>query len=335
MSSTIQNPHDRFFRASMSNPKVAREFIKKHLPAHIAKKIDPDSLKLMPGNFIEDLQEWKTDLLFTVTFEGAPGYIYLLIEHQRKPERLMPLRMLEYTCKIIRTHLQENRDTPLPCIYPIVLYNGIKPYPYTTDFFELFSNPTFARELLLKPFQLIDLTQFPDDDLKEQSLLGIMELLLKYAFARDTLLLIKKIGTLLQKADQMHEIELLRESAEYVFQTRSDDLSKNHILNEFKKHVSTPTQKNIMTIAEAFVEEGRQEGIQTGIQTGIQKGRQEGQNEERKKFRALLHKQLERRFPGQVTSNHLGLLEEADGESLSLWLERLIDAHCIEEVFIW
>jgi predicted transposase YdaD len=208
-----------------------------------------------------------------------------------------------------------------------VLYNGIKPYPYTTDFFELFSNPTFARELLLKPFQLIDLTQLSDDDLKEQSLLGIMELLLKYAFARDTLLLIKKIGTLLQKADQMHEIELLRESAEYVFQTRSDDLSKNHILNEFKKHVSTPTQKNIMTIAEAFVEEGRQEGIQ--------KGRQEGRNEERKKFRTLLHKQLERRFPGQVTSNHLGLLEEADGESLSLWLERLIDAHWIEEVFIW
>ena len=105
-------------------------------------------------------------------------------------------------------------------------------------------------------------------------------------------------------------------------------MSNPKVAREFiKKHVSTPTQKNIMTIAEAFVEEGRQEGIQTG--------RQEGQNEERKKFRALLHKQLERRFPGQVTSNHLCLLEEADGESLSLWLERLIDAHCIEEVFIW
>ena len=74
-----------------------------------------------------------------------------------------------------------------------------------------------------------------------------------------------------------------------------------------------------MTIAEAFVEEGRQEGRQ----------------EECKKFCSLLRKQLERHFPNQITSNHLELIEEADSESLSLWIEKLIDAHCIEEVFIW
>jgi hypothetical protein len=68
MSSIIQNPHDRFFRASMSNPRVALQFIEKHLPPHIASKIDQESLQLMPGNFVEDLQEWKTDLLYKVTF---------------------------------------------------------------------------------------------------------------------------------------------------------------------------------------------------------------------------------------------------------------------------
>jgi len=79
--SIVPNPHDRFFRTSMGNPRVALQFIAKHIPPHIAEKIDKASLQLMPGNFIEDLQEWKTDLLYQVTFQGAPGYIYLLIEH--------------------------------------------------------------------------------------------------------------------------------------------------------------------------------------------------------------------------------------------------------------
>ena len=327
MSSIIQNPHDRFFRASMGNPRVALQFIEKHIPSHIAAKIDKDSLQLIPGNFIEDLQEWKTDLLYKVTFDGAPGYIYLLVEHQRQADRLMPLRMLEYTIKIIRTHLKESGNSPLPLVYPCVFYNGSEPYSHTTDLFELFQDPGFTREIFLKPFQLIDLTQLSDDDLKKESLLGIMEMLLKYAFARDTIALIRNISDLLQQADRMKEVELLRESAQYVFQTRKDDLSKSEILNEFKRHLSSPTQKNIMTLAEAWIEEGRQEGLHKGLQEGRQEGLQ--------KFRSLLVKQLERRFPNQITANHLQLIGEADSESLSLWGEKLIDASSIEEVFIW
>jgi len=125
----------------------------------------------------------------------------------------------------------------------------------------------------------------------------------------------------------MKEVELLRESAQYVFQTRKDDLLKSEILNEFKRYLSSPTQKNIMTLAEAWIEEGRQEGLHKGLQEGRQEGLQ--------KFRSLLVKQLERRFPNQITANHLQLIGEADSESLSLWGEKLIDASSIEEVFIW
>lgn len=311
----------------MSNPRVALQFIEKHIPLHIAAKIDKNSLQLMPGNFIEDLQEWKTDLLYKVAFQGTPGYIYLLIEHQREAERLMPLRILEYVTKVIRKHLHENGNVPLPLVYPCVLYNGSESYSHTTDLFELFQDSSFAREIFLKPFQLIDLTQLSDDDLKKESLLGVMEMLLKYAFARDTIALIRNIDDLLQHADKMQEVELLRESAEYVFQTTKDNLSKHEVLNEFKKHLSLPTQKNIMTLTDVWIEEGRQEGLQKGLQEGRQEGLQ--------KIRSLLLKQLKRRFPNQITSNHLQLIEEADSDSLSLWGEKLIDASSIGEVFIW
>ena len=219
--------------------------------------------------------------------------------------------------------MKESGNVPLPLVYPCVFYNGSEPYSHTTDLFELFQDPGVARKIFLKPFQLIDLTQLSDDDLKKESLLGIMEMLLKYAFARDTIALIRNISDLLQQADKMKEVELLRESAQYVFQTRKDDLSKSEILNEFKRHLSSSTQKNIMTLAEAWIEEGRQEGLQKGLQEGLQK------------FRSLLLKQLTLRFPNQVTSNHLQLIKEADSDSLSLWIEKLIDASSIEEVFIW
>lgn len=67
-----------------------------------------------------------------------------------------------------------------------------------------------------------------------------------------------------------------------------------------------------MTLAETWIEEGGQEGM-----------------------KKLFIKLLERRFPNQVTFNHLQLIEEADSDSLSLWSEKLIDADSIEEVFIW
>lgn len=110
----------------------------------------------------------------------------------------------------------------------------------------------------------------------------------------------------------MQEVELLRESAAYVFQTSKDELSRHEILNEFKRHLSLPTQRNIMTIAKAFVEKVRQEGM-----------------------RKLFIKLLGRCFPNQVTSNHFELIGEADNDSLFLWGEKLINADSIEEVFIW
>ena len=77
-----------------------------------------------------------------------------------------------------------------------------------------------------------------------------------------------------------------------------------------------------MTIAEAFVEEG--------LQKGLYKGRQEGRQESLKN---ILDRQIRRRFPHDVTSQHLHLINEADSETLSDWAENLVVANSIDEVF--
>jgi len=321
-------PHDLFFRKVMKNPLAAEEFIQTHFPPSIAALIDPGSLELTDSTFIDkDFNEYRTDILYKALFNGIPGYLYCLIEHQRKADPLMPLRMLEYTTQICRRELAAIGGHQLPLVYPCVIYNGEKPYCYTTDIFEMFQDPTLAREIFLKPFTLIDLPSIEDNDLKKKPLIGMLEMHLKYADTRDTLGFIKKIVGLLHQLESMNQLDIILAGAYYLFQTNKNGISKDEILEEFKRHLKPPTQSEIMTIAEAFVEEGVQKGLYKGRQEGRQEGRKEGEA-------SLLTRQIKHRFPNEVTDRHLYLINEADEETLSLWGEKLMDVKNIDEIFV-
>ena len=233
----VLTPHDLFFRKVMKNSLAAEEFIKTHFPPSIAAAIDPGSLELTDSSFIDkDFNEYRTDILYKALFKGIPGYIHLLIEHQRKADPLMPLRMLEYTTQICRRELAATGGHQLPLVYPCVIYNGEKPYCYTTDIFEMFQDPTLAREIFLKPFTLIDLPSIPDNDLKKKPLIGMLEMHLKYANTRDTFAFIKKIVDLLHQVEAMNQLDIILAGAYYLFQTNKNGISKDEILEEFKRH---------------------------------------------------------------------------------------------------
>ena len=88
--------HDRVFRSSMAKPEVTLEFFKNFLPANILNKIDIRSIKLQNDSFIDDKLRIKmTDLLYTANFDGELGYLYLLVEHQSTPDKLLPFRLLK------------------------------------------------------------------------------------------------------------------------------------------------------------------------------------------------------------------------------------------------
>ena len=70
-----------------------------------------------------------------------------------------------------------------------------------------------------------------------------------------------------------------------------------------------------------------------GRQAGLQEGRQEGRQEVLKPVRSLLDRQLRRRFPHQVTAKHLHLVEAADSKTLPIWVENLMEAKTIDDVF--
>src|SRR5207248_8069122 len=66
-----------------------------------------------------DLQKQESDLIFRVPFlrpeEGGPEvWVYILLEHQSRPDPMMPLRVLESMVELWRTQVREWHDLRTP-----------------------------------------------------------------------------------------------------------------------------------------------------------------------------------------------------------------------------
>ncbi|MBX9577546.1 MAG: Rpn family recombination-promoting nuclease/putative transposase [Chthoniobacterales bacterium] len=331
--------HDRYFRGAMDDPDVAMSCIRAHLPPEIVAQIDINSLQLMKGSFIEgNLREKITDVLYKATIDGEAGYIYFLIEHQSTPDPFMPLRLHHYILQIIERDLTQQKKSEnfknsdakkskklpkLPLVVPHVIYNGQSDYSCSTDIFDLFHDPEKARKVFLQPFGLTVLKDIKDDQLKKESLIGMVELLLKHASARDMVSLINEVlGGILQTFEILNKPKLFYSSISYLFETQEGNMSKKEINEEFERLIlPANTKTKIMTIAESLKLEGHLEGRQEGLQEGLHQ------------FRSLLIRQLKARFSNKVTPHYLNLIKEADSDKLAYLGERLMNASNIEEVF--
>lgn len=185
----ITNPHDKLFRASMSHPEVARDFLQEHLTPEILSKIDLSKIAICPGTFVdEDLKLSESDVLFECMVEGEKGFIYILAEHQSTQDPLMPFRLLKYMVKIwdyFQADRKKKNALPFPVIFPLVFYTGSGLYKGPRAIWELCGKKAELMQKILKePFHLIDLNLVPEERLTSRKWAGTMEFLLRHQFRR-------------------------------------------------------------------------------------------------------------------------------------------------------
>lgn len=304
--SKIPHPHDRFFKMAMSDPRVAREFFSALLPKDVLLKIDLNQLECQPGSYINDIrQESIIDLLYKTKFKETTGYLYLLVDHQSRPDKLMPFRILKYTCNIIDQHLKKDQSKKIPFILPLVIYHGALVWNDSTNINDLVLAPkSLVDAYFLKPFILIDLNRMEDVDLKQHVWSGSMLLTLKHIFKRDMLPYIYAIIELLKQIESSG-----RGTVETVLTYILDkgELDKKSFVELVKKEFSSDIGEKIMTISEQFREEGKKIGIKIGIEKGIEKGVEKGKIEVAKH---LLAEKAELRFIQRVTGLSLVKIQE-------------------------
>jgi predicted transposase/invertase (TIGR01784 family) len=98
MIDNVANPHDAFFKQYLSQPAVAMDFLRQHLPAEVVALRDLTQLQLEKDSFVDEhLRGAFSDLIYsTVTREQTPVRIALLCEHKSYPDLWVTFQVLRY-----------------------------------------------------------------------------------------------------------------------------------------------------------------------------------------------------------------------------------------------
>ena len=113
----------------------------------LADTIDYAQLQLDPTSYVQrDYRHLESDVVLRGPLRRRKLglLIYILIEHQSEPDRLMPFRVLEYVVAIYRGQLREwgqqhtsLKDFVFQPVLPVVLYTGTRPWPAIGRFADL------------------------------------------------------------------------------------------------------------------------------------------------------------------------------------------------------
>jgi hypothetical protein len=98
MTEKLSNPHDAFFKHYFSQPAVASDFLRQHLPQAISELLDLTQLRLEKDSFVDEkLRSYFSDLIYTtVTRSATPIRIALLAEHKSYPDEWVDFQVLRY-----------------------------------------------------------------------------------------------------------------------------------------------------------------------------------------------------------------------------------------------
>lgn len=136
---------------------------------------------------------------------------------------------------------QGNRK--LPIVLPICVYHGIKsPYPHSQDVYDNFENSQLARQIVFKPFTLIDLTILSDEELAKDGSAYLIEMLLKHNRAKNFLTILNQRIEFIQ-----HLLNLLgKEYRRFVIK---------YMINETQDESPNAVGQLVQTLSTTFPEE--------------------------------------------------------------------------------
>ena len=255
---------------------VARQFLVAHLPEHVKNKIDLESLKLEKESFIEEnMKNSIGDVLFSVKSGDRDTYIYIIIEHQSKPDHWMALRLFKYMINICDRYLTLNpKSKKLPLIYPMVFYNGKRQYNAEKNLWNLFEDPACAKEFWTEDHKVINVSEIPDEAFQERPWSGFMEFSMKYIRDPSLLEKWKKMVHFLSNV----KVEVGRDYIGMILRYTLTGMAEDDRMS-FKKliqdHLDQEEGEEIMlTAAQAIWLEGAESGVAQGVAKGMAQERE-------------------------------------------------------------
>ncbi|HQU09874.1 MAG TPA: Rpn family recombination-promoting nuclease/putative transposase, partial [Opitutales bacterium] len=266
--SIFNQPHDALFKSYLRDLNAAKSFLDIYLPPAIKQQCDFSTLKVENGSYVDSgLKQTHTDVLYSLKIAQQTGFVYVLVKHQSKPDKLMPARMLRYQTSIATDHFEKHGR--FPRLIPVLFYAGKQsPYPYSCNLNDYVHTPEQSHEVISSTFKLIDLTTIPYETLKGHQAIELLELVMKQSCERDLLNALRYLEDRCYGEMQIPSHEVVKRVFEYLLQTNEDMRFTERLTN----YMGEPYKEDIMTIAERLEEQGIQKGIYMGREEGIELG---------------------------------------------------------------
>lgn len=278
MAHEVQRPHDKLFRTVFADPTEAAALLRAHLPESLAGDLVWSSLTLQDASFVdEQMRDSESDLLYAIerTAGDPPAWLYLLLEHQSKPDRWMPFRLLKYCCRIWDRDRRTRRgERELRPIVPMVFYQGRRRWRHAAELSELFAPLVRAWPWVPRFEHLL----FDQSQVKPRAVRGalrgrITQLMMMAAY-RHRRAALRSAARLLATLPPESGETTVRMFVLYLLATQ-DRGTATSFGEELRGAVSGPGGE-LMTYAEELIREGRQQGRQEGREEGRQEGERQG-----------------------------------------------------------
>ena len=266
----LEQPHDKFFKETFSNPVILADFAQAFLPPDVVSQLDFSTLQRENETYLDPaLNEYFVDLLFTISYGDLPIQLALLFEHKSYVEAYPHFQINQYLLNFWNRQVKNGK--PLVPVLPILVYHGDRPWvsqPVTAYFPDL---PTS-----LHPY--VPAFEYVLINLGDVAKTGLS--LLRTDYARLTTLLLRHSRNqkrLLRVFDEFaYLFERLAEEpagknfidASFLYIYWTTDLTKTQVVTIFQK-ISRPVGESVMTTAERLINEGVEKGIERGIERGI------------------------------------------------------------------
>jgi hypothetical protein len=321
--------HDSSYKFLFSNPELVRDLIMGFIPDDWLHGLDYSTLEKVPGSYIsDDFQQREDDIVWRVKVGGEWLYLYLLIEFQSSVDKYMALRMMVYVGLLYQDLIKRGdvlADGRLPPILPIVLYNGSQRWSSATDVADLIPLvPGLVEQF--KPrlsYLLIDENTYSDSQLA--SLNNLVAAVFRFEQSDSLETVQDLISLLMDWLDDRPDLRrmfalwiratLMRNNKYSIVLPQVDDLQ------EIKVMLSDRLEQWAL----AYIAEGELKGKLEGKLEGRREGRQEGEM-------LALQKLLSKRF-GAIPADITRLIANAPVESIERWLDRIIDAQQLADIF--
>ena len=286
----INNEHDKIFRTVLDKKTDVSKFLNKFLGLNIKT----EELEKYNSSYIDPkFKNKEADIVYRIKDKN----IFLLIEHQTKIDKKMPIRLHEYSTEIMASAMEENKYKSIPSVIPIVLYTGRTKWKIENETIE---KQQFFKEVKLidGEFNLIDINDFSKKELlKDDIFITKMMLVEKCKDEIEMVQALEKIENKIKEEDKSTFRRIVKE----IWSLRIGTENANKILEKIEEGSG-----NMMAVMEMLLAEN-EKYINIGRQEGMKKGRLEGGKQ---KIKEIVQKMLAENFTKEMIMKITGLKKE-------------------------